>query len=322
MTARAKGRDPVVAAFLANLGIAAAKFVGAVLTGSAAMLAEGIHSVADTANQGLLLVGERRARRGPTATHPFGHGPERYFWSFVVAVVLFTGGGLFALAEAADKLRHPHDVGSLGWAAAVLGVAAVMEGWSLRTAARASDRERDGRSWWRFVVDTKQADLPVVLLEDTGALLGLGFAGTGLALSAITGNARWDALGSLAIGVLLVAIALVLASEMKSLLVGEAASDANLEAVRSAVGGLPGVEQVLDLRTLQLAPDQTLVTLRFVAASGDDHVVVDTVRRLDRAVAAAVPGEVTVYAEPRAAPAQDASRRAGAPGSTRRATQS
>ena len=255
-------RGAVTAALLANLGIAVAKFVGFLATGAASMAAEAVHSMADTGNQGLLFFGESRARRRPTAAHPFGYGRERYFWAFIVAVVLFTGGGLFALFEAEEKLRKPHELGSPWWAIGILLVAAAFESLSLRTAARAGRKAKGRQSWWGFVRRSKRPELPVVLLEDTGALLGLSFALAGVVLAELTGNTRFDALGSLAIGILLVAIALTLAAEMKSLLIGEAASEEHVEAIRRAILSDSRVGELVDLRTLQLAPDETLVTAK------------------------------------------------------------
>ncbi|HEX8803341.1 MAG TPA: cation diffusion facilitator family transporter [Acidimicrobiales bacterium] len=269
-------RRAIVAAFLANLGIAVAKFVGFVVTGSASLAAEAIHSLADTGNQGLLFLGQARARRRPTDRHPFGFGSERYFWAFVVALVLFTGGGLFALFEAEEKLRHPHELESVPWAIGILLVAVVLEGLSLRTAVRESvdEKEATGLSWFGFVRHSKRAELTVVLLEDTGALLGLGFALAGVTAAAVTGNARFDALGSLGIGILLVVIAGVLATEMKSLLVGEGATPDQVAALRDAIDSHPAVRRVVGLRTLQLAPDELIVAAEadFDPALGADAV--------------------------------------------------
>src|SRR4051812_22695180 len=220
-----ESRRAIVAAFVANLGIALIKFAGAAITGSAALLAEAVHSLADTGNQGLLFLGGSRARKEATPEHPFGFGRERYFWAFVVALVLFSMGGLFAIYEGIDKLRHPHEVESLGVAVAILLLSMLLEGFSLRTAYREASEHRSttGR-WFRWIRRSKQPELPVVLLEDSGALIGLLFALSGVLLARATGNPRWDALGSLAIGILLVAIAIVLAVEMKGLLIGESAS--------------------------------------------------------------------------------------------------
>jgi cation diffusion facilitator family transporter len=217
-------RRAVLAALLANLAIAISKFVAWGVTGAASMLAEAVHSVADTGNQALLLLGGARARRDPTPSHPFGYGRERYFWAFVVALVLFTLGSLFAIYEGVQKLRHPHAISSAGWAVGVLVLAFVFEAAALWNARREALKVRGDASWWEFIRHAKSPELPVVLLEDTGALLGLVFALIGVGLTLLTGDERYDALGSVAIGILLGVIAVVLAAEMKSLLIGEAAA--------------------------------------------------------------------------------------------------
>jgi cation diffusion facilitator family transporter len=252
-------RRAVVTAFAANVGIAVAKFVAYAFTGAASMLAEAIHSVADTANQALLMLGAYRATRPPDERHPFGYARVRYFWSFVVALVLFTVGGLFAIYEGIDKLRHVHTVESPGWAIAVLVVSVVLESFSFRTAYRAAN---PGTAIVGFVRSTKDPDLPVVLLEDTGALIGLVFALAGVLLSWMTGNSRWDALGSLAIGVLLVLIAGLLAREMASLLIGESASPEDVGRIRDAIEASPSVRRIIHLRTVHLGPDDVLVATK------------------------------------------------------------
>src|SRR5215208_136237 len=201
------GRTAVVAALLANLGIAVAKFAGFVVTGASSMLAEAFHSVADSGNQAMLLFGGRVARRGPDPNHPFGHGRVRYFAAFLVAVVLLTLGSLFSLYEGYDKLRHPHELESPIVALAILAVGLVLEGLSLRTAVREADPLRGGQSWWSFIRTTKQPELAVVLLEDTAAELGLSMAFVGVGLAALTGDPVYDALATLAIGALLAVVA-------------------------------------------------------------------------------------------------------------------
>ncbi len=253
------GRRAILAALLANLGIATAKLVAFLVTGASSMLAEAIHSVADSGNQGLLVLGGRRSGQAPTPDHPFGYGRERYFWAFLVAVVLFTVGGLFALYEGVEKLRHPHAIDSPIWAFATLGVAVVLEAGSLRTAVHEAGPARRDQSWWSFIRHTKSPELPVVLLEDTGALLGLCFALVGITLAVATGNARFDALGSIAIGLLLTSIAVVVGTEMRSLLVGEAASPRRVAAIRRALAGTPHVRRLIHLRTMHLGPDELLV---------------------------------------------------------------
>jgi cation diffusion facilitator family transporter len=214
----------ILAALLANLGIAIAKFVGFLFTGSSSMLAESVHSVADTGNQVLLLVGGRRAQLVATRQHPFGFGRERFFWAFVVSIVLFTLGSGFALYEGIEKLLHPHELESAGWAIAILLVAIALEGFSFRTAVREARPLKGSSSWVRFIRRSKQPELPVVLLEDSGALVGLVLALSAVGLTIATGNPRWDGVGTTCIGVLLGAIAIVLAVEMKSLLIGESAT--------------------------------------------------------------------------------------------------
>ena len=248
------GRTAVVAALLANLGIAVAKFAGFLVTGASSMLAEAFHSVADSGNQAMLLFGGRVARREPDSNHPFGHGRVRYFAAFLVAVVLFTLGSLFSFFEGYQKLRHPHELESPAVALVILVVALVLEGLSLRTAVREASPMRGQQSWWSFIRTTKQPELAVVLLEDTAAEVGLGFALLGVGLSAITGDGLYDALGTLAIGGLLAAVAIVLGVEMYSLLLGEAASPEEQEAVRRAIASTPGVARLIQLRTMHLGP--------------------------------------------------------------------
>ncbi|MDQ1517388.1 MAG: hypothetical protein QOE80_3218 [Actinomycetota bacterium] len=289
----------IAAAFAANLGIALAKFVAFAITGGASMLAEGVHSVADTANQGLLFLGGRRAQKPPSGQHPFGYGRERYFWSFVVAVVLFTAGSLFALSEGVGKLRHPHQLESWPWAVGTLVVALILEASSLRTAMRESRPIKGELPWTAFIRFAKVPELPVVLLEDTGALLGLGFALAGVGLAEITGNPRFDALGSIAIGVLLGGIAFVLAVEMKSLLIGEAASPAVQRRICAALEGTEGIRRVIHLRTEHLGPEDLLVVAKIAVdpamPTGETAALID---RAEGAVRAVVPEARLIFLEP------------------------
>ena len=291
-------RRAIVAAFLANLGIAVSKFVAFAITGSASMLAEAIHSVADTGNQGLLFLGGRKSRRPPTDEHPFGYGTERYFWAFIVALVLFTLGGLFALGEGIDKLLHPKDLESPAVAFTVLGVAIVLESLSLRTARREASPNRRGRSWWRFIRTTKSPELPVVLLEDTGALVGLVFALIGISLAEITGNARWDAMGSIAIGALLVVIALVLVVEMKSLLIGESAGLRVEGLIRDAMLDGPDVTRIIHLRTLHVGPDDVLLAAKLEFTSTSIAELALAIDAVEARVRAASPTVRLIYLEP------------------------
>ena len=292
-------RRAILAAFFANLGIASAKFAAWTTTGAASMLAESVHSLADTANQGLLILGSARARRAPDAEHPFGYGGERYFWAFVVAIVLFLMGGLFAIWEGIDKLRHPHEISSPAWAIGVLLVWIVFEGLSLRTAVTESNKLRGSSSWWSFVRSSKKPELPVVLLEDTGALLGLMLALAGVLLSVFLHDPRFDAAASVAIGALLCCISVLLSVEMKSLLIGESASPRDLLAIRHALATTPRVRRLLHLRTLHLGPDQLLVGAKLeLDASLDFAGVARAINQAEDAVRASVPTVRILYLEP------------------------
>jgi cation diffusion facilitator family transporter len=291
-------RRAILAAFLANLGIAIAKFFGFLFTGAASMLAEAIHSVADTGNQGLLFLGGARARRAPTPEHPFGYGRERYFWAFVVSVVLFTVGGLFAIYEGVDKLRHPHELESPAWALGILGVAIVLELFSFRTAIREASHVRGREGWWAFVRRSKSPELPVVLLEDLGALVGLLFAFTGVTLSAVTDEPRYDAAGSLAIGSLLVVIAIVLAIEMRSLLIGESASPKMQAEITAAITGAREVRRIIHLRTMHLGPDELLVAAKLDVDAPSVQSVAQAIDVIEARIRAAVPIARVIYLEP------------------------
>ena len=293
-------RKAIFAAFFANLGIAISKFIGFLITGSASLLAETIHSAADTGNQLLLFFGGQRARKSATPEHPFGYGRERYFWSFAVALVLFSMGGMFALYEGIQKFRDPHDVESLGVAVVILVVAIALESFSLRTAVKESNHVRQpGTSWWRFIRGTKQPELPVVLLEDVGALVGLFFALGGVLTAHFTDDARWDAVGSISIGILLVVIAIVLAVEMKSLLIGESASADAREAIVTAIESSAHVDQLIHLRTEHIGPDEILVGAKVEYAStlSADELVA-AINATEDAIRAAVPDATVIYLEP------------------------
>ena len=292
-------RKAILAALIANSGIAVAKFLGFLVTRSSAMLAEAVHSVADVSNQGLLLFGGRRSRRQPTATHPFGYGRERYFWSFVVAVVLFSLGSAFAVYEGIEKVRHPHEIHSVSLALAILGTGIVLEAWSFRTAIVAALPERRGLSWRKFILQTRNPELPVILLEDAGALFGLVIAAVAVSLSAVTGQPRWDGVGTILIGLLLGVIATVLAREMKSLLIGESADDGDRKAILAAIGGTPGISSVVQLRTQHLGPDEILVGARVAFDTNlDVAAVAAVVNEAEERVRAVVPAAHPIYLEP------------------------
>jgi cation diffusion facilitator family transporter len=291
-------RRAIVAALIANLGIAIAKFAAAAITGSASMLAESIHSVADTGNQGLLFLGGHRARRPPDTAHPFGYGAERFFWAFVVALVLFTLGAMFSLYEGIEKLTNPHELESPTVAFVVLGVAAVLESLSLRTAARESRPHRSGGSWFHFIRHTKNPELPVVLLEDTGALAGLALAILGLGLAVATDEPRFDAIGSIAIGVLLAVIAVVLAVEMKSLLIGESAGEATRATLEATMLAAPEVRSVIHTRTLQLGPEEVLVAAKLDFTATTTTELAPAIDAVEARIRAAVPEARLIFLEP------------------------
>ncbi|MGZ4625324.1 MAG: cation diffusion facilitator family transporter, partial [Kineosporiaceae bacterium] len=285
------GTRAIIAALAANLGIALTKFVAYLLTLSSSMLAESIHSVADSGNQILLLVGGRRASREADELHPFGYGRQRYVYAFLVSIVLFSVGGLFAIYEGIHKWRAPEPIEGRWWwvPLAVLVVAIGLESYSFRTAIAESNRSRGERSWVEFVRTAKAPELPVVLLEDAAALCGLVFALFGVGLTLVTGDGRWDALGTLLIGLLLVVVAVVLGIEMNSLIIGEAANADAVAAIRDAlVGG--GVEGVIHMRTLHLGPEELLVAAKIaVRPSERADDVADAIDEAERRVRAAVP---------------------------------
>ena len=290
----------IYAAFGANLGIAIAKFIGAAITGSAGLLAEAVHSTADTANQGVLLLGGKRSKRSPNAEFQFGFGAERYFWSFIVALVIFVLGGTFALYEGISKFRHPHETTHLALALSILGVAILLETFSLRTAMREARHIKSaGMSWWRFIKTSKNPELPVVLLEDTGAELGLIIALAGLITAHFTKEPRWDAAGSLAIGVLLIIIACILVVEMKGLLMGEAALPEQQELIERALENDPRVKEILHLRTMHLGPEEILLATKIEFI--DTLSVAELAQAIDDAEARArsvVDATLRIYIEP------------------------
>ncbi|MFD5391719.1 cation diffusion facilitator family transporter [Streptomyces sp. NPDC127074] len=293
------GTKAIVAALGANLAIAAAKFVAFAFSGSSSMLAEGVHSLADSGNQGLLLLGGKKAKREATPEHPFGYGRERYIYGFLVSIVLFTIGGVFALYEGYEKIKHPHDVEHWYWPVGVLVFAIIAEGFSFSTAINESNQIRGKLSWSQFVRRAKAPELPVVLLEDFGALVGLVLALCGVGLALLTGDGVWDGIGTLCIGVLLVLIALVLAAETKSLLLGEAADVTEVTKIREAVVDGETVTGLIHMRTLHLGPEELLVAAK-IAVQHDDTAV-EVARAIDAAEARireAVPIARVIYLEP------------------------
>ena len=289
----------IVAALMANAGIAVAKFIGFGITRSSSMLAEAVHSVADTSNQALLLLGQRRARREATELHQFGYGRSRFFYSFVVALVLFSLGAIFALYEGYHKIVDPHPLTSPMVAVGILAVAIGLETYSFRTAVVESKPLKGNGSWWQFIRRTRNPELPVVLLEDTWALLGLVSAIPGVGLTVLTGDPIWDGIGTMLIGALLGVIAVILMIEMHSLLIGESATGDELSAIQSALEGTEHVDRVIHLRTQYLGPEEMLVGAKIALAPNTDLVTVAAaIDRAEAAVRAAVPTAQMIYLEP------------------------
>jgi cation diffusion facilitator family transporter len=298
------GAKAVVAALLANIGIAVTKFVAFLLTGSSSMLAESVHSAADSGNQVLLLVGGKKSRQVPTPEHPFGFGSERYVYAFVVSIVLFSVGGLFALYESWTKFQHPEPITGKWWwvPIVVLIVAMALEGSSFHTAVTESNQVRGNRSWTAFIRTAKAPELPIILLEDSAALVGLVFAMFGVGLTLVTGNGFWDAVGTALIGTLLVLVAIVLSIEMNSLLVGEAATIDQQQAIKAALAGdsESAVERVIHLRTLHLGPEELLVCAKLAVGRADfAYQIAATIDAAEQRARESVPGmRLVIYLEP------------------------
>jgi cation diffusion facilitator family transporter len=293
------GNRAIIAALLANLGIAVTKFIAFAFSGSSSMLAEGVHSLADTGNQGLLLLGGRKAKKKANEEHPFGFGRERYVYAFVVSIILFSIGGVFSIYEGIEKLQHPHELENAWLPLLVLVIAIGLEGFSFRTAIKESNHVRGKQGWVSFIRHAKAPELPVVLLEDFAALIGLTLALAGVGLSVITGNAVFDAVGTLAIGILLVLVAIVLGIETKSLLVGEGASVADTEAIRAAINAHPQVEALIHMKTLYLGPEELLVGAK--VAFGRTRKLADVandINALEASIRSAVPIARVIYIEP------------------------
>jgi cation diffusion facilitator family transporter len=292
-------KKAILAALSANAGIAVAKFVGAAITGSASMLAEGVHSVADTANQGLLLFGQNRAEQQADELHQFGYGRSRYFYSFVVALVLFTLGSVYALYEGVHKVQHPEELSSPIVAVVILVVAIALETYSFRTAVKESAPLKGQASWWQFIRNSRSPELPVVLLEDTGALIGLILALGGVGLTMVTGDPVWDGVGTLAIGGLLGVIAIVLIIEMQSLLIGEGATPAEDQAIRENLVDGTTIDRLIHIKTQYLGPEELLVAAKVAVTPGLD--IAEIAAGIDAAetrVRAAVPAARIIYLEP------------------------
>jgi cation diffusion facilitator family transporter len=289
----------ILAALGANVGIAITKFFAAAVSGSASMFAEGIHSVADSGNQVLLIIGGKRAKRQATAAHPFGYGRSRYIYAFMVSIVLFSIGGLFSIIEGWNKLSHPHEVEQAWLPLTVLTIAIGLESFSLYTALKAAKEERGTASLYQFIRHAKSPELPVVLLEDMAALLGLVLAFGGVGLTVLTGDPIWDAIGTLAIGALLVLVAVILGAETSSLLVGEGATADDTEKIESALGATRGVNSIIHMKTLYLGPEELMVAAKIavdVDITGKDIAAI--IDDAEARIRAEVPTARVIYLEP------------------------
>jgi cation diffusion facilitator family transporter len=293
------GTRAILAALGANLGIAVVKLIAWGFSGSASMLAEGIHSIADSGNQLLLLLGGRRSRREADAEHPFGYGRERYVYAFVVSIILFTVGGVFSLYEGIEKLKHPHPLEVWWLPLLVLVVAMVLEGFSLKTALGEARPHRGSLGWFEFIRRAKAPELPVLLLEDTAALTGLVLAFLGVLLTVLTGDGMFDGIGTVLIGVLLILVAIVLGIETKSLLVGEGASADDTQAIRRAITEGPEVEKIIHMKTLYLGPDELMVAVK-VAMPGRQLLadVASSINSIEARIREVVPVARVIYVEP------------------------
>jgi len=296
----ASGTRAIIAALAANLGIAATKFVAFALTGSSSVLAASIHSVADSGNQALLLVGGKRARREATPEHPFGFGRERYIYAFIVAIVLFSVGGLFALYEGYHKLQHPEAITEWQWVPlTVLVIAIALESFSFRTAIQESNKLRGASSWVQFVRRSRVPELPVVLLEDFAALIGLVFAFFGVSLTLLTGDGVWDGIGTVLIGALLVSVAVILATETKSLLIGESATVEDVNKIETALVDGESIERIIHMKTMHLGPEELLVAVKVgVSQAATASDIATAIDAAEARIRAAVPIARVIYIEP------------------------
>lgn len=293
------GSKAIIAAFLANMGIAITKFIAWAFSGSSSMLAEGVHSVADSCNQLLLLLGGRRAKQRADRQHPFGYGRVRYVYAFVVAIVLFSVGGVFSIYEGIEKLRHPHPLAVWWLPIAVLVIAICLEAFSLRTAIRESRPLKGDSTWFQFIKRSKAPELPVVLLEDAAALTGLVFALFGVGLTVLTGDGVYDGIATILIGVLLIAVALIVGIEVKSLLVGEGASEEDVAKIEAALLDSKDVGRIIHMKTLYLGPDEFMVGAKIdvdaTKTMGEVSVIVNLA---ERRIRDAVPAAKVIYIEP------------------------
>ena len=292
-------RKSVLAALGANTAIAIAKFAAAAISGSSAMLAEALHSVADTGNQALLLLGLKRAERPPDEQHPFGHGKARFFWGLLVAVSLFTVGGGFSIWQGVDGLIHGHELPDPKVALVVIALAVCFEGYAWHTAYRQLDQTRRGRGVWGALRESKDPEVLTVLAEDTAAISGLLVAALGIGLASLTGEAAFDAAASVLIGLILLVVAFLLGRENAQLLIGEGIDPMAREAIERAIREADGVEDLLELLTMHLSPEEVLVTAD--ARFRDDLSTEEIARTIDRVEAAireVAPEATRIYVEP------------------------
>lgn len=288
----------MIAALIGNSLIAVAKFLVGFLTSSAAMIAEAFHSVADSGNQVLLLRGIHVSEKAPSVRHPFGRGKEVYFWSLMVAVMLFVAGGVLAVQRGVDAIQHPHEISSFTPNYVVLGVAILIEAFSFRVAFKHFNAVRGSRGMWRSVRETKDSALLVVLLEDSAAMVGILFAVFGLAVAQASGNVIWDGIASIAIGILLGGVAVLLATETKQLLIGEAAGRRDRAALRMAVLSLPKVENVGRLLTMHMGPEEILVNLEVDFVDGmADHDVEQAIDDIESEIRKVLPRASNIFVE-------------------------
>lgn len=290
----------LVAAFLANVGIAISKFIAFIVTGSASMLAEAIHSMADSSNQVLLYFGGREAKKSPTKEHPFGFGRAHFLYAFLVSIILFSLGGAFAIYEGIHKIIRPEMIESPVIAYVVLGIAVLLEGFALKTALHeARSFKPESQDWWQFLRRTKSVNHIVLALEDSTALIGLSVAAIGITLTLTTGNPVWDGVASLVIGLLLATVALVLYREIRSLLIGESVSPRIGREMREIILGVEGVDKILDLKTIYTGPTEMLVTMEIEVSKNKTAKSIDSmVHEIEYGIRSTFSAAKLIYIEP------------------------
>lgn len=295
-----EGRGAIFASFAANVGIAISKFIAFFMTGATSMLAEAVHSLVDSSNQVLLLIGGRKSKQAPTPTHPFGYGRAHFLYAFIVSIVLFSLGGVFAIVEGIAKIRHPEALSNPLIAYVVLGLAIIFEGLALRTVLReAKSFKPADQGWWQFLRQTKSVNHVVLAFEDAAALLGLTFAASGITLALLTGNPIWDGIGTLLIGLLLVVVAVILFHEVKSLLIGEAVDATTEQAMRAIIVGVEGVDHVVDLKTLYVGPMELFIAMKVTVGHDDSAwIVAETIDEVEARLRQAFPIAKLIYVEP------------------------